>query len=430
MKIAIVSINAHTKVLNFASPLHSYAFWKFLQDHGIDSVILDYYPAYFKNYDVRHPLFWYIDHPTKDAAKQKKRLKKWKTLFYERERRYDRFAEFIDQYYCKTEKAYTAKTIETDDPGFDCYICATDVIWKWEKGVGFDRCYFLAADTFKGKKKIAYAASKGPKTYSRELEQKFFEYVSDFDYISVRERSLQEYITQHSDLPVTHVLDPVFLQEKEFYQSLAKPSGKKGYVLLYIVMETATDLVKNAAAYAQAHGLELIELSDYPENANIPAGTHHDVIYDIGIEEWLGYLLDADYIFTNSFHACCFSIIFGKQFVAGARSGDKIDSLLELFQLTDRRIPSVDADRIQNLPAIDYAPVEALLRTYKQSSEDFILNAIHDMERSPHQNSRELVHADVFAEEGTPAADAKKASASPNQKKSGFFSRLKKLGNH
>ena len=36
MKIGIISINAHTKVLNFASPLHSYAFQQFLKMHGYD----------------------------------------------------------------------------------------------------------------------------------------------------------------------------------------------------------------------------------------------------------------------------------------------------------------------------------------------------------------------------------------------------------
>lgn len=40
MKIGIISINAHTKVLNFASPLHSYAFQQFLKMHGYDSVII------------------------------------------------------------------------------------------------------------------------------------------------------------------------------------------------------------------------------------------------------------------------------------------------------------------------------------------------------------------------------------------------------
>lgn len=96
MKIALISINAHTKVLNFASPLHTYVFQQFLLDNGIKTTIVDYKPVYFKNFDVEHPLFYYIDHPCKDEAKQKDMLKRWKDLFYEREVRYRRFEEFIE----------------------------------------------------------------------------------------------------------------------------------------------------------------------------------------------------------------------------------------------------------------------------------------------------------------------------------------------
>ena len=85
MKIALISINAHTKVLNFASPLHTYVFQQFLLDNGIKTTIVDYKTVYFKNFDVEHPLFYYIDHPCKDEAKQKDMLKRWKD-FSTRER--------------------------------------------------------------------------------------------------------------------------------------------------------------------------------------------------------------------------------------------------------------------------------------------------------------------------------------------------------
>ena len=60
MKIGIISINAHTKVLNFASPLHTYAFQQFLLNHGIEATIIDYKPVYYKAFDARHPLFYNV----------------------------------------------------------------------------------------------------------------------------------------------------------------------------------------------------------------------------------------------------------------------------------------------------------------------------------------------------------------------------------
>lgn len=382
MKIGIISINAHTLVLNFASPLHTYAFQQFLEQKGIESTIIDYKPSYYGDFDVRHPLFYYKDHPDEDPVKQARRIQKWETLFQERERRYDRFEEFIQKYYKKTDICYTAETLETQDPGFDCYICATDVIWKSNKNTGFDTGYFLGCKSMDKKKKIAYAASRGPSEYTPEESQQFFNYLKDYSYISVREKSLQSYIEDNSELSATHVLDPVFFHEKEFYYDLAVPPKKKGYVLVYIVMSQSKDILKTAARFARFHNLEVIELSEYKNHENIPKGTHHEVIYDIGVEEWLGYMQNAAYIFTNSFHACCFSIIFGKQFFVGERNGDKIDSLLEMFQLNNRRILGVAALQADALADIDYPVIDKLRRKYVKSSKKFLLRAIRGTKRT------------------------------------------------
>ena len=162
MKIGIISINAHTKVLNFASPLHSYAFQQFLKMHGYDSVIIDYKPNYYGQYNPRHPLFYQLSHPMKNKKKQRAALKKWLKLFIPRQIRFDKFQRFIDKYYITTDECYNENTLDTNDLGLDCYICATDVIWKCNKKAGFDRGFFLACDSMKGKYKIAYAASRGP----------------------------------------------------------------------------------------------------------------------------------------------------------------------------------------------------------------------------------------------------------------------------
>lgn len=418
MKIGIISINAHTKVLNFASPLHSYAFWAFLERNGIESTIIDYIPNYYGKFDVKHPLFYYIDYPKSSNAAQKRLLKRWKTLFYEREDRYEHFEKFIQTYYRKTDKCYTAKLMDTEDPGFDCYICATDVIWKCNLSAGFDRGFFLACKQLEGKKKIAYSASRGAREYTPKQAKEFFDYISDIDFISVREKSLQNYIQQNSDLPVTQVLDPVFLNDRDFYIELASPPEKKGYVLIYIVMEKATELVETAAAYAASHNLELLEISEDLENADIPEGTHHEIIYGIGIEDWLGYMKDATCIFTNSFHACCFSIIFGVQFFAGNRSGDKIGSLLDMFHLSHRYITGVSTETVFNMPDINYDEIDTLRHQLASESSSFILNAIHHMERNEHQNHRDLVHESVYS------AKDEDPPAKQNNKKT-FLSRLK-----
>ncbi|MCI8562851.1 MAG: polysaccharide pyruvyl transferase family protein [Lachnospiraceae bacterium] len=383
MKVGIISINAHTKVLNFASPLHSYAFQQFLQMNGIESVIIDYKPNYYGQFNPRHPYFYYRKHPVKNKKKQKAIEHKWLKLFLARQKRFDKFQHFIDRYYVTTDKCYNHKLLDTEDLGLDCYICATDVIWKCNKNAGFDRGFFLACDSMKGKYKIAYAASRGPVVeLDKEKQQLFLEYISEFQHISVREESLGNYIESISDIKVTHVLDPVLLHEKEFYEPIIKrPGRKKGYVLLYVVMESAIPLIELAVAFAEKNGLEVIELSENMADAKIPAGTHHKVVYDIGIEEWLGYMDEAEYIFTNSFHATCFSILFHKQFFVGKRNGDKILSVMEMFGLSGRKVEDCFEGSDCIAKEIDFAPVDVLRREYMQKSSDFILSALEDAEQ-------------------------------------------------
>lgn len=57
--------------------------------------------------------------------------------------------------------------------------------------------------------------------------------------------------------------------------------------------------------------------------------------------EWLAGFRDADFIITDSFHACIFAMLFGKPFVVLAnpvRGTARIDSLLDMFGLAHHKI--------------------------------------------------------------------------------------------
>lgn len=45
MNIGIISINMYTKGLNFACPLHTFAFQQFLLRNGIHATVIDYKPV-------------------------------------------------------------------------------------------------------------------------------------------------------------------------------------------------------------------------------------------------------------------------------------------------------------------------------------------------------------------------------------------------
>lgn len=398
MKIGIISINMYSKGLNFACPLHNYAFQQFLLKNGIDSTVVSYKPIYFNDFDLRHPYNYYAKMCNDFASGGKdetdieewKRITglrdSWKELYAERERRYDKFQNFIDSNYIKTEECYDSDLLEVRDPGFDCYICCTDVIWKKEPNVGFDRGFFLASKAMENKWKISYAASRGVFfSENEEDERMFLDYVKDIDAISVREDSLKQYLEDHIENKVTKVLDPVLLHDKEFYDRIIVKPQEEGYIFLYYVMERAEDTIEQAVKFAKAHNLKIVEITDRPlKNGRISEHENVERIYnyDMGIEEWLGYLRYADYVFTNSFHACCFSVLFERQLYVGTRNGDKVTHLLDMFGLSGRRI-NKESDILTNpLPDIDYELVRPILKEKQKESSDFILSAIRRMEQS------------------------------------------------
>ena len=76
MKIGIISINMYSKYLNFACPLHTFAFQQFLLQHGFDSTVINYQPIYFNNFDMKHPYDYYSSNLLKLQAMQNKNEKK------------------------------------------------------------------------------------------------------------------------------------------------------------------------------------------------------------------------------------------------------------------------------------------------------------------------------------------------------------------
>lgn len=395
MKIGLIGINRYAKFLNFACNLHAYAFQQFLAKHGYDATFLDYKPVLHGNFDMRHPASYAeaqyrkaITRPvrTPDEKRARKRdLNKWSKLavgyrsaYVERERRYDKFEAFIAENMIFTEQKYDSDLLEVTDPGFDTYICVTDVIWQSIPTHKFDRGFLLGSKAFEGKQKIAYAASRGAsKDFTENEANLFFDYLADYDAISVRERDFGKYIEENSQYSAPTVMDPTLLHDKEFWQEVATKPREERYVLLYYVMEQAVDTIEKAVEYAKKHDLTLVELSDRPfkHGKVTDPDVKHVSRYDVGLDEWLGYIEHAEAVFTNSFHGCCFSLIFETPFFAGRRNGQKVPNFLATFGLEAQRFgPETSVDDFN--PNIDFDAAKRILDAERQVSVDFILSAL------------------------------------------------------
>lgn len=399
MKIGLIGINKYAKFLNFACDLHIYAFQQFLAQHGYESTVLDYKPVSYGAFDMRHPVDYAQSRlqetiartpkSSKELVAQTKEARKWaeltvgyRSVAEERAIRYDKFEAFIRDNLIFTDRVYDSDRLEVEDPGFDAYMCVTDVIWQSIPKYVFDRGFLLGSKAFEGKPKISYAASRGASSDFTDAEAGvFFDYLSDIDAISVRERDFGEYIESHSSYEAPIVLDPVMLHDKAFWQKVSTKPTEERFVLLYYVMEGSADTIQKAVEYARLHDLTLVELSDRPTKFGkvTDADIRHVSRYDVGMDEWLGYIEHAEAVFTNSFHGCCFSVLFEKALFVGSRNGQKVPNFLATFGLSDRRFGH-GADVRTFDTTIDYDAVRVLLEERRAESAGFVLDALKRVE--------------------------------------------------
>ena len=143
------------------------------------------------------------------------------------------------------------------------------------------------------------------------------------------------------------------------------------YLLLYLPVDDNVKLRNYAKKYASKNGLKILEIStklkSY-ENDNIKC------IGDAGIEEFLSAINYADVVFTNSFHAICFSIIFNVQFYAFSRAyAGKVEDICKVFGVERRFFAD---DNFVEQKVIDYEEINGRYKKLQEQSIHWIENAI------------------------------------------------------
>lgn len=185
------------------------------------------------------------------------------------------------------------------------------------------------------KHKVSYAASMANAELTTKQEEELKELVKDLDVISCRETYSAKKVERLRGRKVWCVVDPVLLLDKDDYIPLLENTkNKKRYVLLYMPIQYNVKIVIQVRQYAKKHGLKIIEISEYPFDRIL-----HKTIRDASVGEFLGLIKNAEVVFSNSFHAVCFSIIFKKDFyVFSRRTGRKIEDICTRLDLNDRFI--------------------------------------------------------------------------------------------
>lgn len=371
--VAIISYNIHSNHMNYGAALHSYAFQQYLQKIGIESIVVDYVPKTLENYHIKYPIFNYcrIWHPRAFL----RHLLIWGLGFWDNIQKFKKFRAFFSVHLQYTPHTYTYSELMSGAviPKLEnaIFVCESDVIWKLYDADGFDDVFFLNFPFTKGKSKVAYAPSIGSRLFNDSEVQRFKELVQDFKAISTREKQGADYISAILNQKIDWMLDPTFLLSASDYSKIANQPLESHYVLLYNCMINDAEMVKEAERFAVSKGLSLIEISNYYINK---LKYHHKVICNAGIEDWLGYFQNADYVICNAFHGFCFSVIFKKQVFLFLRddSDYRMKNITDAFGVSERLIHFNNKTIPLQMTDIDYDSVYEKLDVLRLKSDHYI----------------------------------------------------------
>lgn len=359
MKIGILTFHyAH----NYGAMLQAYALCTKLKKFGHNAEIVDYrLPYIYRNHERLGLRAFYKQRYSSENCilGALKTLKNFPRYFF-RPTKWYKFEFFLNNILPKSVRLSSAEGINKQ--GYDVIICGSDQIWNTRLTGELIPLYFC--DGLYAPKKITYAASNGNEYIEPKFILDFARLFKNLDYVSIREKGLSDFLNNNG-FKNTCVLDPVFLLSKEEWQKVAEKPIESNYLLTYSFDESP-GFFEFAYNVANKLGKKMIVYS-FEKKLNLQDDIKQ--FYIGGPKEFLGYLMNADFIITNSFHGTAFSIIFRKQFysIPPKHGRERIDSLLCTFGLQSRL---VESDNDINITPLVYS--EDLISKQINNSESFI----------------------------------------------------------
>lgn len=371
------------KSSNYGTCLQAYALSSFLRNNNYNAYLVENLKFYYglknpiesivalvnkyKNKLLKHPnsSIKFEDLPNDIKEKYLKRIKKNEDFAYTKNN--------VKVNYNKLD--YERMLEETD-----IFITGSDQIWN-PNYVSPSNLLAFASNH----KKIAYASSIGVEHIPNNKKHIYKKYLSRFSKIGVREKTAQSELSTILKKDVVTVLDPTFLLNKGEWskiidKTVSEPLPDKKYIFCYFIGKNR-EWEKQVKTFAEKNGYEvycaLSESYILPDVGVLKP--------ELGVEDFVNYLLNADIVATDSFHAIALSINFNKNFVAFKRFKDtdnksqnsRIIDILSTFKLSNQLIELNNSLEFST-KEIDYSKSNEILKELRKYSKNFLIESIEE----------------------------------------------------
>jgi hypothetical protein len=264
---------------------------------------------------------------------------------------------------------------------YSAFLVGSDQLWRTDSvEAGYFTLDFVPDDILK----VAYSTSFGIKEVPWFQIKKNKKFLNRFDFISVREKSAANLIKELINRDVPVVLDPTLLFTGDQWMHLQekKPIIESGYIFCYFLGNNPwqREFVLRLKKRTGLKIVALLHLDNY-----IPRDERFADVspYNIGPNEFLNLMRNANYVFTDSFHGTVFSILYEKNFFTFNRfkesniqsTNTRIDNLLEITGMENRRImKDTSIEYCLGLP-VDFCGVDGKIEFLRKFSFDFLEKA-------------------------------------------------------
>ena len=258
---------------------------------------------------------------------------------------------------------------------YDAIIVGSDQIWT--PTLHKFKLYFLNWNNphYNGLK-IAYAPCCGFNFVHPKYKNELSKALNSFDVLSARNKETQNFVKAICDKQVDLAPDPTILYDfKEIPQVNCKYTN---YILCFILgndinggNSKAISVLKST--YPDSKVIAIVSAKSNP----IIANWADIIIYNASIPEWISYIKNAKFVFTDSFHCTIFCLKYGKKFAAyysmPSRKARFID-LIERYKLGKHIVSSIEELKI----TAELEPIncENILTEQKEYGRQFIKHSL------------------------------------------------------
>ena len=266
-------------------------------------------------------------------------------------------------------------------------ICGGDQIWNVCNGMQ-NLNVFTLKFVPENVRKISYAPSMAILEMNDEGKKCMEQGLSELNAISVREKKSIDILKTITDKKIEIVVDPVLLLEKdEWNKELKLPVIKNKYILCYLINDNVMQR-KAIEKIAKKLKLQIVTFPHILANAvrkcDLFFGDIHD--YTSGPHEFLGWIKDAEFVITDSFHACVFSMIFQTPFVVFERNkvdekgnmNSRIYDFTEEYHLEKQLVTVEKLLNMNEIPKVDFTYAHEHWRERREESLEYLENALKD----------------------------------------------------